>query len=150
MYISYFKSPEVFNDPSLRNEVCYIPENIADDDDFYTHNDFLTLCGGKEDLAAQLFDSVNWQHPEVVIDENLQDGLWAVCPRCGNLMIPMISRKCSVQNVTFHFPLVLMSHSDKRRRCLLCLSAVCNATGLAIQTKQKKMGNAPIVHAQDI
>lgn len=85
MYISYFKSPEVFNDPSLRNEVCYIPENVSGDDDFYTHNDFLVLCGGKEDLAAQLFDSVDWQHPEVVIDENLRYGLWAVCPRCGNL-----------------------------------------------------------------
>lgn len=117
MYISYFKSPEVFNDPSLRNEVCYIPENVSGDDDFYTHNDFLVLCGGKEDLAAQLFDSVDWQHPEVVIDENLRDGLWAVCPRCGTFMIPMISRKRSARNAIFHFPLILMFPCDTRRRC---------------------------------
>ena len=35
----------------------------------YTWQDFLDLCNGYEDLATQLFNLCNWQHPETLIDE---------------------------------------------------------------------------------
>jgi hypothetical protein len=58
-----FKSYSAFEN---KEGVCYIAENS---DLRYTYNDFLELACGNEKLAKNIFDIVDWQHPETVLDE---------------------------------------------------------------------------------
>lgn len=75
--------------------VCYVPE-LSDDE--YTYQDFLDLCGGNPDMAEYVFETVDWQHPESLIDGDMAEiGVWPCkiceylydtethdyCPRCG-------------------------------------------------------------------
>lgn len=78
--------------------VCYIPEfefENADENPFefyekaaiasvvennnyvaiqgYTRQDFIELCNGDEKWARELYDHVDWQHPETLWDEWLED-----------------------------------------------------------------------------
>ena len=39
----------------------------------YSHNDFLKLCNGKEDMAREVFEAVDWQSPETYYEEKLED-----------------------------------------------------------------------------
>ena len=39
----------------------------------YTRQDFVELCDGNEGLARELYDHVDWQHPETLLDEWLED-----------------------------------------------------------------------------
>lgn len=39
----------------------------------YTRQDFIELCDGNEKLARELYDHVDWQHPETLWDEWLED-----------------------------------------------------------------------------
>lgn len=39
----------------------------------YTKQDFLNICAGNEDVAYDLFQSVDWQSPETLFDEWLED-----------------------------------------------------------------------------
>ena len=39
----------------------------------YTHNDFLELCKGREDIAEVVFQGVDWQSPEAYYIEMLED-----------------------------------------------------------------------------
>ena len=80
------------------NGVCYIPEfgfENADKNPFefdakeriateiednpyvaiqgYTRQDFIELCDGNVGLAKELYESVDWQHPETLWDEWLED-----------------------------------------------------------------------------
>ena len=41
----------------------YEIENVLNN--CYTGNDFMTECSGYEDLARELFDFVDWQHPNI-------------------------------------------------------------------------------------
>ena len=64
--------------------ICYVPEN----DTFvsgYDYNDFLEIAEGNEEIADYLFDTVDWQHPETLFDENIREGEFAYCPSCGKL-----------------------------------------------------------------
>lgn len=88
-----FKDEEAFLN-SL-DKPCYVPEY---GEDIYTKQDFLDICGGNEELAKELFYSVNWQHPTTLFDEWVEHdevdyceeketyynsyGL-ATCPLCG-------------------------------------------------------------------
>lgn len=65
----------------ISDQIIYIPdvdlneidtESVLDDeeienvlDNCYTGNDFMTECNGHEDLARELFDFVDWQHPNI-------------------------------------------------------------------------------------
>lgn len=53
------------------NEVCYIPES---EDSTYTAEDFYNIAAGNKDLAIDLFESCNWQHPETLLEEYLDSG----------------------------------------------------------------------------
>lgn len=64
------------------DKVCYVPENS---DAAYTRNDFLSLCNGQEEFAQQLFDSVNWQHPETLFDEWFREDEWGWCDNCQKI-----------------------------------------------------------------
>jgi len=55
------------------NVVVYIPEFGYDEDgmpiSIYSFNDFLNICNGNRALAYQLLEDVDWQHPETLYDE---------------------------------------------------------------------------------
>ena len=42
-------------------------------DSCYTKQDFLDLCYGCEEFAMQLYNSVDWQYPETLWDEWMED-----------------------------------------------------------------------------
>ena len=67
------------------DQVCYVPELS---DSAYTHNDFLALCNGQEELARECFYAVDWQSPDTWVDEQYQQGEWAECPTCGRVFEP--------------------------------------------------------------
>tara|TARA_R100001244_G_scaffold60743_1_gene51005 strand:+ start:675 stop:914 length:240 start_codon:yes stop_codon:yes gene_type:complete len=58
-----FKSNKAFKS---KKGVCYIAELS---DQKYTYNDFLNIAKGNKDLAQNLFDIVDWQHPETLLEE---------------------------------------------------------------------------------
>lgn len=66
-----------------KDKPCYVPEL---DDAVYIGNDFLELCNGQQDLADELFEFVNWQHPETLKDEWLDHDEWIFCEDCGNIV----------------------------------------------------------------
>lgn len=45
---------------------CYVPEL---DDTVYTRRDFLELCSGREEIAEELFDQLDWQSPPALFNE---------------------------------------------------------------------------------
>ena len=73
-----FKDEEAFR--NHHDKPCYIPELS---DTVYTKQDFIDLCGGREDFAEICFDIVDWQSPETLVEELFVNGEWAECPACG-------------------------------------------------------------------
>lgn len=86
-----YKNPNAYHNDKAA--VCYVPELS---DLLYTGQDFLDICNGQLDIADQVFDSVDWQHPESYLDEQDEDELrkckcgkwyWCYgldrCPYCG-------------------------------------------------------------------
>ena len=61
IYLNGIKTGSVLSDEEIENVL----------DDCYTGNDFMTECNGHEDLARELFDFVDWQHPNI---QDLLDG----------------------------------------------------------------------------
>lgn len=51
---------------SKTKEVCYIPELF---DKKYNYFDFLEIANGNEDIANYLFETVDWQCPESLMQE---------------------------------------------------------------------------------
>lgn len=90
-----YKNDEAFE---TGEGVCYIPEfgfENADENPFefdakeristevednpyvaiqgYTRQDFVEMCGGNVIFATDLYEHVDWQHPETLLDEWLED-----------------------------------------------------------------------------
>lgn len=59
-----YKNPNAFYSKS--KEVCYIAELS---DDLHTYADFLEIAKGNAEIAGYLFDRVDWQHPQTLMDE---------------------------------------------------------------------------------
>lgn len=72
----------------LGHGICYIPEldgeyiegiykpKLEDGEEYaacYSKDGFLELVGGNEDLARLVFEMVDWQHPETLVDELYSD-----------------------------------------------------------------------------
>ena len=72
-----FKDEEAFTDHY--DKPCYVPELT---DAVYTKQDFINMCGGREDFAGICFDIVDWQHPESWIEEQFVNSEWDECPAC--------------------------------------------------------------------
>lgn len=70
---------------------CYVPELS---ETVYTREDFLNLCKGQKDMAEDVFEAVDWQHPDVYLDEQYQSGKLAVCGFCGNIFRSGGADKC--------------------------------------------------------
>ena len=71
--------------------ICYIPELT---DTKYFRKEFLYLCNGNEELARELFLSVDWQCPETLIDEWKISGEIAICKNCGHTFDCYDDKKC--------------------------------------------------------
>ena len=83
----YFQQGYIFKDAYAYmhepDKVCYIPELSEEK---YTREDFLRICNGQKDFADQLFDGVDWQHPESLKEDWFVNNEWLTCPNCGNLV----------------------------------------------------------------
>jgi hypothetical protein len=75
-----FKDEEAYN--TDLDKPCYIPELS---DAIYTHQSFLDMMDGQEKLARDLFERVDWQHPETLIEEDFASGEYDICPECGRM-----------------------------------------------------------------
>jgi hypothetical protein len=75
-----FKDEEAYN--TGLDKPCYIPELS---DAVYTHQSFLDMMDGQEELAQDLFERVDWQHPETLIEEDFASGEYDICPECGRM-----------------------------------------------------------------
>jgi hypothetical protein len=79
----YYGQGDIFKDEEAflnhYDKPCYIPELS---DNVYTKQDFINMCGGREDLAEICFDIVDWQHPESWVEEQFVNSEWAECPAC--------------------------------------------------------------------
>jgi len=73
------------------NAVCYIPELS---DCKYTHQDFLDMCDGQEVYAFELFDRVDWQSPETLLEEDYQHGEFDDCEVCEKMFASYDVDKC--------------------------------------------------------
>ena len=67
-----------------KDRPCYVPELS---DDIYTGNDFVEMCNGQKDIAALLFESVDWQSPGTLLDEWMDTDEIVKCERCGKLVL---------------------------------------------------------------
>lgn len=86
-----YKNPNAYHND--KSAVCYVPE-LSDTP--YTGQDFLDMCNGQPEIADQVFDAVDWQHPSSYLDEQDDEELWMCkcgkwywcygvdkCPHCG-------------------------------------------------------------------
>ena len=64
-----YKNYDDFNSKSIA--VCYIPELT---DDLYSYFDFLKIAKGNSDIAVCLFETVDWQSPEILYEELMENG----------------------------------------------------------------------------
>ena len=62
--------------------VCYVPELS---DSAYTRQDFLDMCNGQEEFAAECFYAVDWQHPETWLEEQYVHEEWGWCADCEKI-----------------------------------------------------------------
>jgi hypothetical protein len=80
----YFRQGFIFKDEEAflnhYDVPCYVPELS---DEAYTKQDFINICGGRDDFAEICFDVVDWQHPESWVEEQFINGEWDKCPSCG-------------------------------------------------------------------
>lgn len=76
-----FKSWDAYHNRPA--DPCYVPELS---DTVYTAQSFLELCNDQQEFADELFDGVDWQHPESLMEDWLREDEWIRCPGCGNLV----------------------------------------------------------------
>ena len=84
-----YKNPEAFyHAPS---ELCYVPEDLAG---AYTANGFFELSLEQPEIAEEMFQSVEWEHPETWLDEQFRMGELAICPVCGHICQSYVGLMC--------------------------------------------------------
>ena len=70
--------------------VCYVPELY---DNTYTRQDFLDMCNGQEAVATMLFEMVDWQSPETLLNEMYDTYELGFCPACQKIYYMMGEQK---------------------------------------------------------
>ena len=50
-------------------EYAYNEDNVVKREDAYSKQDFIEICDGDEEKALYIFDTVDWQFPENLIDD---------------------------------------------------------------------------------
>jgi hypothetical protein len=91
-----FKDEEAY-ETSL-DKICYIPELS---DTAYSRQSFLDMMDGQEALARNLFDRVDWQHPETLLAEDYADGEYDDCPVCGRMFVCYDKTECPHRYVPY-------------------------------------------------
>lgn len=80
----YYRQGWIFKDEDAfqnrPDDVCYIPELS---DEKYTRNDILKILAGDEELAETMFEELDWQHPESLLEDWKANGEIAWCPHCA-------------------------------------------------------------------
>ena len=76
-----FKSWEAYHERP--DDPCYVPEGT---DSVYSAADFLQMCNGQKEFADELFEGVDWQHPETLLEDWEVNVEWERCERCGTLI----------------------------------------------------------------
>ena len=76
-----FKSSEAYH--NRPQAPCYVPELS---DSVYTAEDFLHICNDQKEFADELFEEVDWQHPETLMEDWMRNEEWVVCEGCGKLV----------------------------------------------------------------
>ena len=76
-----FKDEDTYR--NRKNEPCYVPELT---NSVYTGQDFIDICYGQKEFADELFDGVDWQHPESLMEDWLVNNEWVICEGCGKLI----------------------------------------------------------------
>lgn len=83
----YYRQGRIFKDEDAyrnrKDEPCYVPELS---DSVYTGNDFLEMCNGQQEFADELFEGVDWQHPESLMQDWFVNNEWLICEGCGKLV----------------------------------------------------------------
>lgn len=83
----FYQQGNIFKDEDAyrnrKSEPCYVPELS---DSVYTGEDFLNICNGQQEFADELFDGVDWQHPESLKEDWIVNNEWVVCDGCGKLV----------------------------------------------------------------
>ena len=91
----YYRQGWIFKDEEAflfhADQVCYVPELS---DEGYTRQDFMALCNGQEDFAAECFRAVDWQCPETWVDEQYREDEWGYCPVC-EMIYDMAGEACA-------------------------------------------------------
>lgn len=77
-----YKNSKAFYEKS--NEVCYLSEL---NDYKYTYKDFLNLAHGSEEVAEFLFDDVNYQSPEALLEDYLSADEVHDCLCCEKMYV---------------------------------------------------------------
>lgn len=71
----FYRQGMIFKDEEAykfhKDQPCCSPELS---DSVYTGNDFLELCNCQQDLADELFEGVDWQHPESLKEDWFVNG----------------------------------------------------------------------------
>lgn len=83
----YFWDEEAFN---KEEGVCYIDEK----DNEYTFKDFLDLTRGDYVLATYYFGVVSGTSPELLLEEDLNEGEVEECPNCKRFYSPSSEEEC--------------------------------------------------------
>lgn len=84
-----FKNPYAFyHNP---NDVCYIPELS---DTTYTGNEIRAICNNQEEFAEELFEHLDWQHPESLREDWFVNDEWDYCEKCEKLYESYNVKKC--------------------------------------------------------
>lgn len=76
-----FKDEDAYR--NHKDQPCYAPETS---DAVYTGNDFLEMCNCQEEFADELFEEVDWQHPETLMEDWFVNNEWVRCEKCGRLI----------------------------------------------------------------
>lgn len=71
-----FKSDEAFYDTEHLDKVCYIPELS---DTKYTRNSILQECNGQTDLAEEVYEALDWQHVNSILEDWRTNGELDTC-----------------------------------------------------------------------
>ncbi len=83
----FYRQGMIFKDEDAyknhKDKPCYSPELS---DSVYNGNDFLEICNCQEDLAYELFEGVDWQHPESLKEDWFVNDEWVICEGCGKLV----------------------------------------------------------------
>ena len=66
------------------DEICYVPE-FNNTDEGYKYEDFVRIALNNQSIAEELFDSVDWQSPEVLLEEWLNEGEVHICKGCDKI-----------------------------------------------------------------